>query len=138
MVRFKFIAVALVVGFVPPLGIGIAAAQSDPYASPRPHTNNYTKGVQTYDAKNDANVRLGTACSLRIQGDEVYRGICNIGRRDNVSIIDTGMKRYKIVRDEFDRKSAKLYAPNDRFLADLYASGSCWEGDEGDTRFCAN
>lgn len=143
MTRFKFSIVALIVGLSSPLAIGFAAAQYDPYAPPRPRGNNLSKGVQTYDDRNDANVRLGTACRLKIYGEDVFSngpGICNISRgvggdRDRVTIIDTGAKKYKIVRDPYDNRSGTFYAGN-RDLGEVTAQGSCWRGE--DVLFCAN
>lgn len=144
MTRFKFLIVSLVIGLSFPLAIGFAAAQYDPYAPPRPRpsSNSLTKGVEAYDYKNNANTRLGTACRLKIEGEDVFpsgAGICNISRgvggdRERTTIIDTGSRKLKIVRDEFDRHEGVVFGAGD--VIKVFASGSCWRG--AGFLFCAN
>lgn len=116
--------------------IAFSAVAQD-YSIPRPRDTR-PSGVQTYDHKNDASVRLGTGCKLKLYGEDVYDGICNVGRGgpgNRVTNIDTGSRKYKIVRDDFDNTSGTFYSGNSE-IGPVNARGSCWIGPE--VKYCAN
>ena len=96
----------------------------------------YTRGARAYDFDSDTNIRVGTYCRVTIYGDDVYDGLCNVSRESgsNVTVINTGRKSYRIVRDEFDKREAEFYSGRE-LIGTVYAQGSCWKGPN--SRYCA-
>ncbi len=93
------------------------------------------RGQQGYDFRSGANVRTGTGCTLTVEGDEVHSGLCNVGRRGRVTVINTGNRIYRIERSEYDDLRGVLTTETGRVLSTVQARGSCWRGP--DASYCA-
>lgn len=95
----------------------------------------YERGVSTYDFDSDVSTRSGTYCKLQINGEDVYKGLCNVSRAGDISRIDTGTSSYLIRRDPGNKYSATFSSTNGRYIDHVTANGPCWVGSI--IRYCA-
>lgn len=104
-----------------------------------PASSQSSRGVSDYDFRTDSNVRRGTRCLLKIEGDTVHNDYCDIYRQDGgrVTIVDTGGRKYRIVRDRYDNSSGQFQSASGRVIDSgiTAAPGGCWRGES--VRFCA-
>lgn len=93
-------------------------------------------GVKMYSPSTGERIRVGTSCTLKIDGDTVYRGLCNISFDEETmrTKIDTGRATYAIQRNEEEPGEASFYRGS-RPIDGVYAQGACWVGDR--VSFCA-
>lgn len=95
-----------------------------------------SSGVKMYSPSTGERVRVGTSCTLKIDGRPVYGGLCNISY-DQVTMmttIDTGRATYSIQRNEEEPGEASFYRGS-RPIDGVYAQGACWVGER--VSFCA-
>lgn len=106
------------------------------YDLPTPVPAPGSKGIQVIDAKTGIPMRLGVKCDLELYGDPVHDGLCNIGRKARVSVIDIGSRTYRIVRSAEDDARGTFYFGMHEIIGPVTAQGDCWVGPK--VKFCAN
>ena len=111
----------------------------DPYSRNELHpsaSNVVEKGIQVYNPNTNANERVGVGCNLYINYKKIHEGYCRVGRRDSVTLINTGTEVFKLVRDS--RNTGRFYrgVNSNFFLADVHTQGNCWVGEN--IQFCAD
>lgn len=127
-------------GLIPTLILAFTikpAFPQDLYVAPPSQTvTSKERGVQVIEQKSGIPMRLGVGCNLELYGDDVHTGLCNIGRKDRVTVIDIGTRKYRIVRNEETNQSGLFYFGAQDIIGPVKSVGNCWVGPK--VKFCAN